>query len=220
MLLAAAFVLGVAHAFGPDHLAVVSTFVTHRRRLSSALVVSLLWGLGHMTSILGLGLLVSVFAVSLPNRLESYGEFAVGVVLVCVGFIALRRSFQANKVHYHHHSHGSLVHAHLHSHAHGEEHYDGHAATFTGIVHGLAGALPALALVPVAVMRSPWLAGLYFLLFSVGVILGMASYCIALSRMFRAFPEVQFRKWVQPAVAAICFAMGIFWMIRTGLFAW
>lgn len=181
-------------------------------------MVSVRWGVGHLVAILLLGVLIAVLAVPLPDQFEPYAEFLVGVVLVFVGVVSLRRSFRARKLHYHRHSHGSLVHTHLHSHALGEEHFDNHAATFTGAVHGLAGAVPALALFPIATMRSPWLVGAYLLVFGFGVILGMAFYCLALGGLMRTISEVRLERWAQPIIAAGSCALGIAWMVRTGLF--
>ena len=217
LILGTAFLLGILHAFSPDHLAAVSTFVSHRRRLSSALMVSVRWGVGHLMSVLLLGLLIAALAVPFPSQLKPYAEFAAGLVLVFVGGISLRRSFRARKLHFHRHSHGSLVHSHLHSHALGKEHFDNHAATFTGAVHGLAGAVPALPLVPIATMGSSWLAGAYLLVFGFGVILGMAFYCLALCGLLRNLSEVRLETWVQPMIAASSCVLGVAWMIGTGL---
>ena len=217
LIFATAFFLGILHAFGPDHLAAVSTFVSHRRRLSSTLMVSLRWGAGHLTTVLLLGILIAALAVPVPDRFEPYAELAVGAVLVFVGGVSLRRSFRARKLHYHRHSHGSLVHSHLHTHVHGEEHFDNHAATFTGAIHGLAGALPVLALIPLAAMESLWLMGTYLGVFGLGVMLGMAGYCLALGGLMQTFSEVRLERWLQPLIGVGSCALGVVWMIRTGL---
>ena len=217
LVLTTAFLLGILHAFGPDHLAAVSTFVSQRRRLSSALMVSLRWGAGHLSAVLLLGVLIAALAVPVPERFEPYAEFLVGLVLVFVGGLSLRRSFRARKLHFHQHSHGSLVHSHLHSHAHGEEHFDNHAATVTGVLHGLAGAVPALALFPIAAMESPWLMVAYLGVFGLGVMLGMAGYCLALGGLIRTFSDALLERWVQPVIGTSSCALGVVWMIRTGL---
>ncbi len=217
LALLTALVFGILHSFGPDHLAAVSTFVSQRRRLRPALGVSLRWGGAHLISVLLLGLLISALAAPLPTRWEPYAEFAAGWVLLCVGMVSLRRNLQARKLHFHSHRHGALVHAHWHSHAHGEEHLDSHAVAFTGLVHGLAGAVPAIALFPLAVIRSPWLMGAYLAVFGFGVILGMAGYCLALSGLLRHLSERHLRRWAQPVIAGCSCALGIVWMVRTGL---
>ena len=212
-----AFALGILHAFGPDHLAAVSTFVSHRRRRLPALGVSLRWGMGHLLSVLLFGVLVAALAVHIPERFEAFAEFGAGLVLVLVGLLSLRRSFRARRLHYHRHRHGTVVHAHLHTHAHSEEHFDGHAATLTGAVHGLAGAAPALALTPLAAMNSPWVMGAYLLLFGLGVTLGMAAYCLALGGVLQRIPQLTLERWVQPLIASGSCALGVVWMARTGL---
>jgi len=214
---ATALLLGFLHAFGPDHLAAVSTFVSQRRRLGSALLISFRWGTAHMLSVLLLGIGISVLAIPLPHWLEAYAEFAVGLVLVLIGVVSLRRNFQARKLHYHWHHHGSRVHSHLHSHAHSQEHFDNHAITLTGALHGLAGAIPTLALFPLGLLGSPWLMGAYLLLFGLGVIAGMFLYCLALSGLLRTLSEARLQRWAQPLIATGSCTLGLVWMVRTGL---
>ena len=213
---ATALFLGFLHAFGPDHLAAVSTFVSRRRRLLPALLISVRWGLAHLLAVLLLGVGISALSIPLPHWLEPYAESVVGVVLVCVGVVALVRNFRSRKLHLHPHHHGSLVHSHLHSHAHSEEHWSGHAITLTGLVHGLAGAIPAITLFPLGLLGTPWLLGAYLLVFGIGVILGMALYCVALSGLLRTLSESHLQRWAQPILASVSCALGLFWIARQG----
>ena len=48
-----------------------------------------------------------------------------------------------------------------------------HAPILVGMMHGLAGSAPALALVPVVAHGQLWMALTYLVLFSVGVLLAM-----------------------------------------------
>ena len=211
-----ALFLGFLHAFGPDHLAAVSTFVSRRRRLLPALLISVRWGLAHLLAVLLLGVGISALAIPLPHWLGPYAESVVGVVLVWVGIVALVRNFRSRKLHLHPHQHGSLLHSHLHSHAHGQEHLSDHAITLTGLVHGLAGAIPSIALFPLGLLGTPWLLGAYLLVFGIGVILGMALYCVALSGLLRTLSESHLQRWAQPILASASCALGLFWIARRG----
>jgi hypothetical protein len=217
LLIATALLLGIAHAFGSDHLAAMSTFVSHRRGRGAALGVSFRWGIAHMMGVLVPGVLIALVAAPAPEWLTSCAEFGVGVVLIFVGVGSLRRTVLARKIHYHRHSHGALTHMHLHSHERGEEHYENHAVSLTGLVHGLAGAIPALALVPLMAMGSPLQTGLFLFVFGAGVILAMAAYCLLLSGLFRRLSETQLLRWAQPALACGSCSLGLFWMFHTGV---
>lgn len=49
-------ILGIRHAFDPDHLAAVSTIVTEGGGLKRAARVGLFWGLGHTATLLVAGM--------------------------------------------------------------------------------------------------------------------------------------------------------------------
>lgn len=219
LVLTTAFLLGIVHAFGADHLAAVSAFVSQHRRMGAALMVSIRWGSAHMMSVLVLGSLISVFSGHLPARFEPMAESAVGLVLVLVGLASLRRNFRARKLHFHTHHHDSLVHSHFHSHFERGDHSHNHAVTLTGFVHGLAGTLPALVLFPLATLKSPWAVGICLLVFGLGVILGMAGYCLALSSFLRTLSESSLYRWAQPVLGGSSCILGIIWIVRTHLIA-
>src|SRR2546427_12992876 len=71
--------LGLRHAFEPDHLAAVSTLATRPggKRLWSATRLGLIWGLGHTVTVGAVALLVLVLGVQLPARLWPAAELVV-----------------------------------------------------------------------------------------------------------------------------------------------
>src|SRR3972149_10779598 len=88
------FVLGIKHAFDPDHLVAVSTIVSEYRNPLRAIWVGVSWGLGHTTTLLLVGLLLLLVKIRLPENVALSFEFLVGVVLVLLGlqiFWSLRR---------------------------------------------------------------------------------------------------------------------------------
>lgn len=82
---AGALGLGIAHAFEPDHMAAVSTFVAGRPRPREAAMFGVQWALGHGFSLLVFGSLLYAFkmAVNQPSL------FASGVLEKVVGFVLL-----------------------------------------------------------------------------------------------------------------------------------
>src|SRR2546426_12743226 len=82
-VLAIGGLLGLRHAFEPDHLAAVSTLATRPggRRLWSAARLGLIWGLGHTVTVGAVALLVLVLGVQLPARLWPAAELVVAGVV-------------------------------------------------------------------------------------------------------------------------------------------
>ena len=185
------FVLGLQHATEADHLAAVSTIVSEKKNLFTASLVGGLWGVGHTISLFVVGLLVILLKFQISESLEAKLEACVGAMLVLLGLNALRKLFQASKVHVHSHEHDG--HKHVHIHTHGQEgaesshHRLSPRSVVIGMVHGLAGSA-ALMLLVVPTISSQALAILYILIFGIGSIGGMMamSFLIGLPFHFTA----------------------------------
>src|SRR3989442_13792794 len=61
--------LGLRHAFEPDHLAAVSTLATRQGRLGDACRLGLAWALGHTASLGAVALLIIAGGLHPPARL-------------------------------------------------------------------------------------------------------------------------------------------------------
>src|SRR5579863_7419373 len=83
------FLLGMRHATDPDHVVAVSTIVARTRRLGVSWLLGGLWGLGHTLTIFAVGVLIIALKVEIPPRVGLGMEFAVGMVLVALGFLNL-----------------------------------------------------------------------------------------------------------------------------------
>ena len=145
-----AAVVGMGHAFEPDHLLAVSTLVTRHDRLGPALRDGLFWGLGHTTMLVLFG---SIIIFSRATWLHSgYFEAAVGVMLIGLGISRLvdKNSYQSFQL---------------------PKQRVGFAYT-VGLVHGLAGS-GALVLAVLSAIAQPAWAVAYILLFGLGSVLGM-----------------------------------------------
>ena len=166
LLLSAGLAAGLVHALDPDHVAAVlasghgrrggggsggagaagpSASAASRARgaLSRGSLLGALWGAGHTSAILLVGIAVLAFSLSIPGEVLAGLEAGVGLMLVALGVSAwtgtgllglwrrgLRRggararphSHGGGTVHTHPHSHGGgTVHTHPHSHPAGEE---------------------------------------------------------------------------------------------------
>lgn len=177
-VLAIGFALGLQHATEADHLAAVSTIVSEKKNLFTASIVGGLWGIGHTISLFAVGVLVIFLKLQISESLEAKLEACVGAMLVLLGLIALRKLFQASRIHVHTHEHAGHLHTHIHAH-HSETANEPHhrlspRSVLIGMIHGLAGSA-ALMLLVVPTIPSPAIALLYILIFGIGSIGGMMA---------------------------------------------
>jgi high-affinity nickel-transport protein len=171
-LLALGFVLGLRHAMEADHLAAISTIVTERRSLLSALLVGAWWGFGHTLALLIAGVGVLLLRFHLTDRMGHAFELCVGVMLVLLGVNVLRTLVRGGASHTHDHTTDAP-----HSHA---DVWRVARPLLVGMVHGLAGSAPLL-LLTLAVISSPLAAFSYIAVFGVGSMMGMAIMSLLVS---------------------------------------
>ena len=183
------FLLGLRHAFEPDHLAAVSTLATRAGRLRDAAALGVAWGLGHTVSVGLVALLVIALGVHLPERVAAGAELLVAVLLVGLGTMVLWR-YARGRWHMHAHRHDGSEHLHLHSHAgetsHAHRHaqWDARRSLGLGLAHGMAGSGAVLVLV-VAATQTAALQLTYVGAFGLGTIAGMVSVSFAFGALVR-----------------------------------
>ena len=149
--LAFAAVIGFGHAFEADHLLAVSTLVSKSKTHKQVLHNGFIWGLGHSSTILLMGVLLILFQVNTLKAYFDYFEIFVGLMLIALGILRLVRNKETARAY---HSH------------------DGEAYSI-GLIHGLAGS-GALILLVMTDLESSWEALGYLLLFGVGSAIGMS----------------------------------------------
>jgi len=188
--------LGLRHAFEPDHLAAVSTLATRPggRRLWSAGRLGVIWGLGHTVTVGAVALLIIALGVRLPAGLWPAAELLVAGLLILLGTLVIWR-YVRGRWHMHAHVHAAAApHFHLHSHAadpsHGHTHavVDARRSLGFGIAHGLAGS-GAIAALLVAAVPDTMSRLVYFAAFSAGTIVGMLGVSLTLSVLVRVAAE-------------------------------
>ncbi|PUZ30017.1 hypothetical protein GA0116948_1012 [Chitinophaga costaii] len=166
---------GLTHAFEADHLLAVSTIVSQRSRVMPALKDGMLWGLGHTSTILMIGLLMLVFKINIAAPTFSYFEAAVGLMLVSVAIYRLSKLFRKGEISVHRHEHehsgaNHLVHVHMPLEA---TQKNLHKASYgIGLVHGLAGS-GALVVLAMTQFSTPQSGIFYLFLFGMGSVAGM-----------------------------------------------
>ncbi len=173
VLLTLAFGLGLLHSLDADHIMAVSNLASGKLGIKSNIRFCLRWAFGHGLTLFIVGLVVFFLGVNLPEELSLYAEMAVATILILIGLFVLYDVWR-RQIHIHFHQHDDLPqHAHWHSHQKLKSHTHSHTALFVGMLHGLAGSAPLLAVIPITMTQRPLYGFLYLVIFSFGVILAM-----------------------------------------------
>ncbi len=157
--------LGLRHATDADHVVVISTLLQREPGTARAARIAALWGVGHTAAFLGVGLLVVLAGLRIPDHFDRIAEMLVASMLLGFGALHLKRSFAKEEA----------VSA------------EGSSTPSTsvrpvavGVVHGLAGSA-AIALLASTTIDSRVLAASYLGLFGLGTVLGMVLLTILMS---------------------------------------
>ncbi len=205
VLLTLAFGLGLLHSLDADHIMAVSNLAQSQqdqRSIKTNIQFCLRWACGHGLILFLVGLFVFVLGANFPEALSLYAERAVALILILIGLFVLYDIWH-RRLHFHYHQHDNLPrHAHWHSHASEHSHKHSHTALFVGMLHGLAGSAPLLALIPIAMTQRPMYGFLYLIIFSLGVIIAMLLFGGVLG---------YFSKFI------VLYSAGLFRLIRTSL---
>jgi len=158
--------LGVQHAFEPDHLAAVATLMTGERTSAKAAWLGACWGLGHTLTLLVAGTALVVFRAETPPLATFVFELGVAVMLLGFGVRAMYRAAS------------NIVPRRTHSHAKSASRFARidrwtlARPLLVGGVHGLAGSGSLIALVTATLPSTAARLG-YLALFGIGSTLGM-----------------------------------------------
>jgi high-affinity nickel permease len=170
--------LGLRHALDADHVAAVSTLVSRERGLVRSCLLGAFWGAGHTLALLGAGIAVIAFKLTITPGVEEALERTVGLVLVLLGGHVLLRALGGLRVHGHEHTHDGVAHRHAHLHVGSSDAAHVHLIQLggrpfvVGLLHGLAGSA-ALTLLVLGTIPSPIGALAYIVVFGVGSTAGM-----------------------------------------------
>jgi sulfite exporter TauE/SafE len=223
VMIGAGFSLGLVHALDADHVMAVSA-LSNRKNVSVLKTVSycLKWAAGHGAVLLLVGLLFFGLGFELPASLLSIAEASIGVLLVVIGVFCLGR-IRKQKLKLHVHQHGDVTHTHwLVQDDSKTKNHEAHTPTMVGMLHGLAGSAPALALIPFVSQGASsseqlGVAVIYLIVFSIGVLLAMALFGLglgAVQQKLRRF-NIRFFQWSQYLIAVGAILLGGFWLSQS-----
>lgn len=221
-LIAVGFSLGLMHALDADHVMAVSALNNQKAGLRRTLRYCANWALGHSGVLIFSGLMLFGLGMSLPESLQYAAEVSVGVLLIGLGLYCFWQ-FRKQRLSLVKHTHGDVTHVHWHiegdvnTKGHGKHsHREGHAPVMVGVVHGLAGSAPALALVPAVSQGQFGVAMGYLLVFSIGVMLSMLAFGLGLGSLQKHLKEKHMRlfHWQRNIIAGSSIAIGSFWLYQ------
>lgn len=188
------FVVGVRHAFDPDHVVAVSTIATRHRNPWTVSWIGVSWGIGHSLMLLAAGFVVIALRVAIPESLLASAEVGIGVILIALGvtnLLALSGRFEAIKQ-----APSPLRSVMARS-------------GMIGIAHGLAGS-GTVTLLALAAMPTTEMAMTYVASFAVGTVGAMAGFSLLLgapAALLRDRSVV--RRFTIAGTGAISIALGI-----------
>jgi nickel/cobalt exporter len=215
--------LGLLHALDADHIMAVSALSNRKPSLRRTLKFSANWAVGHGSVLILLGLLFFGLGIALPESIQQLAESSVGVLLIGLG-LACFWQFHKEKVvlnkHTHEHSDGSIEHTHLHVHDHdkkvesSQQVKEAHTPVMVGVLHGLAGSAPALALIPAMMQTSLWEAMGYLVLFSAGVLFSMVAFGLSFGLVQKKLQQKSIKvfNWSRKIIASAAVGIGFYWL--------
>jgi high-affinity nickel permease len=202
-ILALGFLLGMRHATDSDHVIAVTTIVSQQRNVFGATLTGIFWGVGHSITLFIVGGAIIIFGVVIPERVGLTLEFCVAIMLILLGLLNLG-NFRRRLNEPHDHSHFDGFHFRL-------------RPAIVGVVHGLAGSA-AVALLVLPMIRNPYWATLYLLIFGAGTIAGMMliTAMIAAPITYSANRFQIFNRYTGAAAGALSVGFGLFLVHQIG----
>ncbi len=220
VILLVSALLGLRHASDPDHLAAVTTLIASEEdqdKVRRAGFMGLLWGVGHGTTLVLIGLPLVLFNRYLPEVVQQAAETLIGGIIILLAVRLLLR-WRRGLFHVHHHSHGGETHRHVHSHAHDEAHEHAHKrrtplGTYgVGLVHGIGGS-GGLTLLLLSTISDRAQAAGALLLFAVGTAVSMALLSTAFGLAIAGGPLGRNFERVAPVLGVLGAAFGAWYAL-------
>ena len=223
VILLISMLLGLRHASDPDHLAAVTTLIAsekERHQVRKAGIMGFLWGLGHGTTLVLVGLPLVLLNHYLPEIIGKIAEVAIGGIIVLLAIRLLVR-WRRGLYHVHVHTHdGGEVHRHVHSHASDEAHGHAHrvprrtplSSYGVGLVHGIGGS-GGLTLLLISTISDKAQATEALLLFAAGTAVSMALLSTAFGLVIAGGPIARNFERVAPVLGVLSMAFGVWYAL-------
>lgn len=197
-----ALALGMKHATEPDHVIAVSTVASHSKRITSATLAGVFWGIGHTVTLFAMGMVFILLKSHFTNAWAMSLEFVVGIMLVYLGVSNLRNDKKRKD---HHHPLKGTHFTYL------------LRSMFIGVVHGLAGS-GAVVLLTMSTVNTFLQGALYILIFGLGTIIGMLILSTLIGLPFvLGSRRTAFHSQLTKLTSAISVVFGLYYMYSLGI---
>jgi ABC-type nickel/cobalt efflux system permease component RcnA len=221
LIIMAGLMIGLIHAFEPDHISAVSTQLLVKNKNSSkkialkevSIISSLrgaIWGIGHTSSIILIGLIIAGLSLNIHSNFFVGAELIVGFMLIVLGILTIsnKKIFKQKHIHPHSHSNG-ISHTHFHNHEQEHNQNHSHKAFLIGSIHGIAGSGSLVALTASTMVNFETM--IYFLiLFGIGSTLGMIIVSGIIGIPFALLSKIkQTTKYLKYIVSCVTFIIGL-----------
>lgn len=217
----------MAHVLsGPDHLAAVTPFAIEEKH--KAWRIGLFWGMGHITGMLLIGILFTIFKEYIPiDSISGYSEFFVGIILIGIGIWAIMKAtnsrISTNIFHIHFtekpytHYHKGNFHSHEKPYSKSKKKVlkNNISAFYVGTIHGFAGIAHFVLFLPVLGFTSTIEIVNYLVGFAIGTIVAMIIYAFLLGKISHYFhsSNKSLFKNLRIASGILAILVGIYWMV-------
>lgn len=206
--------LGMRHALEPDHLAAVTTLISHERNGFRAALLGLCWGLGHTLGLVAVGAVLVLLRAEMPEAIANLFELLVATMLIALGVRAVLQATRLGRSGRGHvHGRRFMIHQHsgLPAHVHIGTWTLARRPLLVGVIHGLAGSGALTALVLTTLPSTAARIG-YMALFGLGSTLGMATLSGLLGwPLARLGANVAVARGISLAVGCFSVALGVMW---------
>ena len=221
LIIMAGLMIGLIHAFEPDHISAVSTQLLIKNKNNSkklalkqmSMLSSLrgaVWGMGHTSSIILVGLVIAGLSLNIHNDFFVGAELIVGFMLIVLGILTIsnKKIFKQKHIHPHNHS-NEISHTHFHNHDQNHSQNHSHKAFLIGGIHGIAGSGSLVALTASTMINFETM--IYFLiLFGIGSTIGMTAISGIIGIPFALLSKIkQTTKYLKYIVSGITFMIGL-----------
>lgn len=212
-IIAMGFGLGLMHALDADHVMAVSALSNNKPGFKKVLLFCLNWAIGHGSVLLLCGGLLFGLGVQLPESLVYAAELSVGLLLIVLGCYFFWK-FKKERIQLTEHSHGDIVHRHWSIAGHTLK--GNHTPVMVGVLHGLAGSAPALAIVPALAQGDTSTIFAYLGMFSIGVMLSMLAFGFVFGAVQQHLKNKHLAvfHWYRHLLATASIGVGGYWVVQ------
>ncbi|PLS01385.1 HoxN/HupN/NixA family nickel/cobalt transporter [Neobacillus cucumis] len=195
------FLLGMKHAFEPDHVIAVSTIASESKNIKRSVFAGVYWGIGHTATLFIFGMFLIIAKNTISNTVALSLEFVVGIMLVTLGLNSILSIKKQDPIH------SSDPHSKKRPHI---------KSFLIGLIHGLAGSA-AMVLLTMSTVATVWQGAVYILIFGAGTVVGMLCFSTVIGIPFVLSSGKQLNRYLNNVAGVISILFGMYYMYNLGV---